>query len=198
MITLDVGCGFTEGVQIPVYADISLDLNMNQVQQGFLNKLRENGSHPLCADAVNLPIRSDCIDKIYWRAVLEHFPDPDKAVRAGIMALKDGGEVEIILPIITSHMRHYMIILFTNFPFSLHMILTALWKAHLYWKIPGVPHIRIIKPWDLEKYFDLVVWRANYYRMPFFHYPWGRLTRRLVNQRFMNDIQGQYLIRCRK
>lgn len=198
MTSIDIGCGFTEGVQIPVYADVSLDLNMNQVQQGFLAKLKANNSHPLCGDAVNLPIRSDCVDQIYWRAVLEHFPDPDKAIKDGKRILKKGGETEIILPIITSHMRHYLIILFTNFPFSLHMIVTALWRAHLYWHIPGVPHIRIIKPWDLKRYFERVEWKANYYRAPFFHFPWGRITRKLVNQRFMNDIQGQYKIRCVK
>jgi len=186
------------GVQIPAFADISLDLNMNRVDPEFLRHIKAAGSHALAADAVNLPIRSECVDKIYWRAVLEHFPDPHRAIIDGRRILKKGGETEIILPIITSHMRHYLIILLTNFPFSIHMIVTALWRAHLYWKIPGVAHIRIIKPRDLERYFDKVVWRSNFYRSPFFHRPWGHLTRLLVNQRFMNDIQGQYLIRCRK
>lgn len=198
MPSLDIGCGFTLGVQIPAFADISLDLNMNRVEPEFLKLIKDAGSHALCADAVNLPIRGDCVDKIYWRAVLEHFPDPDKAIKDGKRVLRKGGEAEIILPIITSHMRHYLIILFTNFPFSIHMIVTALWRAHLYWHIPGVPHIRIIKPWDLKRYFDQVYWQANYYRAPFFHFPWGRITRKLVNQRFMKDIQGQYKIRCIK
>lgn len=198
MVSIDIGCGFTEGVQVPVYADISIDLNMNKVQPNFLKKLKDNNSNPLCGDAVNLPIRTGIIKKIYWRAVLEHLPNPEGALIDGKRILNKNGEVEIILPIITSHMRHYLIILFTQFPFSLHLILTALKRAHKYWKIPGVPHLKIIKPWDLEKYFNQVVWKANYYRNTWFHYPWGRFTRKLVNQRFVNDIQGQYYIRCKK
>jgi hypothetical protein len=200
MTSLDVGCGFTEGVQIPVYADISLDLNMGRVEPGFLEKLRENDSHPLGASATHLPIRTGIISKIHWRAVLEHLPREvtRMGIKDGVRVLMDGGEAEIILPIITSHMRHYLIILFTNFPFSIHMILTALWRANKYWKIPGVPHVTIIKPWDLKRYFSKVIWRKDLYMMPFFHRPWGHITRKLVNGKPLRDIQGQYLIRCRK
>jgi len=200
MLEIDIGCGFTEGVQIPVYADISLDLNMNKVEPRFLEKLRDHDSNPLCASATHVPVRDELFSKVYWRAVLEHLPREvaRQGIEEGVRILKEGGEAEIILPIITSHMRHYLQILFTQFPFSLYLICVALWRAHLYWGIEGVPHVTIIKPWDLERYFSKVVWRANYYRNTWFHRPWGNLTRKLVNQRFINDIQGQYLIRCRK
>lgn len=200
MTSLDIGCGFTEGVQVPVYADISLDLNMNKVQPSFLKKIKDRDSNPVCASATHLPFRSEIVDMIYWRAVLEHLPNyiARQGIKEGVRVLKKGGEAEIVLPIITAHMKHYLVILFTQFPFSLRVIQIALWRAHLYWHIPGVPHLTIIKPRDLKPYFDKVLWRTDFYRHKWFHYPWGRLTRKLVNDRFVRDIQGQYTIRCKK
>ena len=199
--SLDVGCGFTEGVQNPVYATVSLDLNMTRVMPTFLEKIKQHGSHPLAGDACNLPIRSDTVSKIYWRALLEHLPTPEQALHEGRRALKEGGEAEIVLPIITSHMRHYIITLFTQFPFSLHVILVALWRAHLYWHIPGVPHLKIIKPWQLKAYgFSTVEWIEYRYKHKWFHNPWGHITRRLFPGAIdkLRDIQGQYTVRCLK
>jgi len=200
MISIDVGCGFTEGVQKPVYATISLDLNMTRVMPTFLEKIKQHGSHPIAGDACNLPIRDECMDRIHWRALLEHLPTPEKALLEGGRVLKSGGDADIILPIITSHMRHYIITIFTQFPFSLWVIIVALWRAHLYWHIPGVPHLKIIKPWQLEAYFSEVHWVENRYRHKWFHNPWGHITRRLfpgaIDQ--LRDIQGQYTVRCIK
>ena len=200
MTSIDVGCGFTEGVQVPVYADISLDLNMNRVQPRFLEKLRQHDSHPLCASATHLPIRSECMDQVYWNAVLEHLPHQTTidSLKDGKRVLKKGGVANVILPIITSHMRHYLTILFIQFPFSLHLIVTALFRAHKYWHIPGVPHVTDVKPRHLERVFRAVETEAIYYRNTWFHMPWGKVTRRLVNNRFIPDIQGQYHIRCIK
>lgn len=200
MTSIDIGCGFTEGVQIPVYADVSLDLNMNQVEPGFLKKLKQNNSHPLCASATHLPVRSEVMTKLYWNAVLEHLPREITvaSIFDGKRVLKKGGEAKVVLPIITSHMRHYLIILFTQFPFSIHLIVTALRRAAKYWHIPGVPHITDVKPRHLERVFNEVHTEARYYRNTWFHFPWGRLTRKLVNNRFIYDIQGQYHIRCVK
>ena len=200
-ISFDVGCGFTEGVQNPVYATISLDLNMGQVQPAFLAKLKKHDSHPMAGDACNLPIRSNVVSKLYWRAVLEHLPTPEEALTEGQRVLKRGGEAEIVLPIITSHMRHYIITLFTQFPFSLWVIITALWRAHLYWHIPGVPHLKIIKPWQLSNYgFSSVEWEEQRYRHKWFHNPWGHVTRRLFPGAIekVRDIQGQYYVVCTK
>lgn len=198
--SIDIGCGFTEGVQVPVYADVSLDLNMNQVQPSFLKKLREHKSHPLCASATHLPIRSNSMKKIHWRAVLEHLPRDItlQSIDDGKRVLKQGGEADVILPIITSHMRHYLAILFIQFPFSLYLIIVALWRAHLYWHIPGVPHITDVKPHHLKNTFKQVETTTIYYRNTWFHMPWGHITRKLVNQRFIPDIQGQYHVRCLK
>jgi ubiquinone/menaquinone biosynthesis C-methylase UbiE len=181
------------GVQIPAFATISLDLNMNKVEPEFLRLIKEAESHAVCASATHLPFRSDRVEKLYWRAILEHLPREiaRQGIKEGVRVLKSGGEAEVILPIITSHMRHYLIILFTQFPFSLVLIQLALRRARKYWGIEGVPHLTIINPWDLRPYFSKVVWRANYYRNTWFHYPWGRVTRKMVNQRFI-------LIRCRK
>lgn len=187
-----------EDVQIPAYADISLDLNMGRVQPSFLAKLRHHDSHPLGADACHLPIRNGSIKKVYWRALLEHLPAPEQALTEGRRVLKRGGEAEIILPIIVSHMRHYLVILFTQFPFSLHNIIVALWRAHLYWHIPGVPHIKQVTPDAVKRYFPDTSVKANYYRHKWFHNPWGRITRHLVNNRYIPDIQGQYYLRCIK
>jgi hypothetical protein len=197
---IDIGCGFTEGVQKPVYAEVSLDLNMNRVEPEFLRKLREKGSNAVCADAVNLPFRNEVAYKIHWRAILEHLPCEvaRKGIEEGVKVLKTGGEAEIILPIITAHMRHYLITIWTQFPFSLWVIVVALYRANKYWKIRGVPHLTIIKPRHLEKYFDKVEAQKILYRNKWFHNPWGHITRKLVNQRFIPDIQGQYFIRCIK
>lgn len=198
LVSLDVGCGFTEGVQEPKYANVSLDLNMGRVQPRFLEKLRRRGSHPLGADACHLPIRNGIIHHIYWLAVLEHLPHPEAALFEGYRVLGEGGEAEIVLPIITSHMKHYLVILFTQFPFSLWNILVALWRAHLYWHIPGVPHLKIIHPQQLKSFFRDVEYETHYYRHKWFHNPWGRVTRKIVNSRYIPDIQGQYYVRCLK
>lgn len=200
MTSIDIGCGFTEGVQVPVYADISLDLNMNQVEPAFLKKLREKNSNPLAASATHLPIRTECINELYWNAVLEHLPHiiTIDSIKDGKRALKKDGTANVILPIITSHMRHYLIILFTQFPFSLPLIITALFRARKYWHIPGVPHITDVKPRHLKRVFRKVETETVYYRNTWFHRPWGNITRKLVNNRFIPDIQGQYHIRCIK
>lgn len=199
MTSLDIGCGFTDN-QIPVYATISLDLNMDKVYPNKLRKFKENNSHPICASATHLPIRSESMDQIHWRAVLEHLPKEitSQSVQDGYRVLKKGGEAEIILPIITSHMRHYLTIIWAQFPFSLWLIWVALGKARRFWSIPGVPHLTDVKPHHLEPIFKEVKVEKNFYRNTWFHYPWGRITRKLVNDRFIPDIQGQYLIRCKK
>jgi SAM-dependent methyltransferase len=196
--SIDVGCGFTEGVQRPVYADISLDLNMDKVSPEFLRKLKANGSHPVCASALDLPFRSGLFERLFWRAILEHIPDPNIAIIDGKRILKEGGKAEIILPIITAHMRHYLIIIFTQFPFSLWTIIIALWRAHLYWHIKGVPHLTDIKPEHLDLYFSEVRITKRFYRHKWFQSPWRKFTRYLVNGRYIKDIQGQYEAICIK
>ncbi len=200
MAVLDVGCGFKMGVQNPVKADISLDLNMDKVSPEFLKLVNSLGSNAIQGDATNLPIRNGSIQRIYWNALLEHIPRQltDKTLREGQRVLKEGGEARVILPIITSHMHHYLIVLFTQFPFSIWDILVALWRAHLYWHIPGVPHLTDVKPKHLERYFSSVESQPHFYRNKWFHYPWGRITRKFVNNRWINDIQGQYHVRCLK
>jgi len=195
LVALDVGCGFMDGIQVPVYARVSLDLNMNHVEPAFLEKLNTNGCCPLNADAVNLPIRNSCIHKIHWRAVLEHFPDPHTAIMEGKRVLKNGGEAEIVLPMITSHMRHFLIIIWTQFPISIIPIAMQLWKAHLYWHQPGVPHIRDVKPKHIERYFTNVSTIAYPKTHKWFRGPWSRFTKLLTNGRELPDIQGQYLIK---
>jgi ubiquinone/menaquinone biosynthesis C-methylase UbiE len=198
--SLDVGCGFTEGVQIPVYAEVSLDLNMNRVEPSFLKKLKENNSNPVCASATNLPFRAEVFERVHWRAILEHLPRnvAREGIEEGVRVLKENGEAEVILPIITAHMKHYLVILFTQFPFSIYTILTALYRANKYWKIEGVPHLTIIKPYHFEKYFKEVLVKKIMYRNKWFHSPWSRITNKLVNGRYISDIQGQFYIRCFK
>jgi ubiquinone/menaquinone biosynthesis C-methylase UbiE len=196
--SLDVGCGFTEGVQKPVYANISLDLNMNKVSPEFLRKLKLNESHPICASACDLPFRSELFDRIFWRAILEHIPKPETAIIEGKRVLKENGKAEIILPIITAHMRHYLIIIWTQFPFSLWTIVVALWRAHLYWGIEGVPHLTDIKPEHLDYYFKEVRIIKRFYRHKWFQRPWSKITSKLVNGRYIKDIQGQFEAICRK
>lgn len=193
-----MGCGFIEGIQKPVYATISLDLNMKRVEKNFLKKLKANNSNPIGADACHLPIRSNVLDKIYWRAVLEHLPTPELALMDGRRSLKKGGKAKIVLPIITNHLYHFFIILFTQFPFSIYTVVISLWQAHKLWRIPGVPHIKDVKPHHLEHYFSKVETQTFYIRHKWFHTPWGHITLKFVNHRFIPDIQGQYHIRCIK
>jgi len=194
-LSIDVGCGFTEGVQFPADADISLDLNMGKAKPSFFKKLK----NPIAADALNLPIRSEVADIVYWRAVLEHLPDPETAITEGRRVLRYKGEARIVLPMITSHMKHYLTILFTQFPFSIPEIIHCLWRARLYWHIPGVPHIRDVKPWHLRAYFDDTSWKPHPYRHKWFYAWWGRFFRWILNGREpIRDIQGQYCVRCVK
>jgi len=200
MPSLDVGCGFKRGVQSPAGATVSLDLNMNQAEPGFLEDLRAMDSHALCGSATHLPIRAGSMDRIYWRAVLEHIPPQEcrRAIREGVRTLKQGGEAEVILPIITSHLRYCLMLMALQFPFGLWKVITILRRARRLWKIPGVPHLTDVKPWDLKPFFRRVAWVKKPYMAPWFYRPWGRFTRALVRGRFIPDIQGVYVVRCWK
>jgi len=195
--SLDVGCGFIEGNNAPIYATVSLDLNMNKVDPRFLKKLRDHGSHPLGADALNLPIRDGCLGRVYWRAVLEHLPDPMRAVIDGRRALREGGEAVVDLPMITDHMRYNLVSLFTGFPLSIVPIVAMLIDAGRYWNIPGVAHIRDVKPSHLQRYFKDVVVETQPKHHPWFRGPQARFLTKLTRGFMMPDIQGQYHVRCR-
>jgi len=195
--SLDVGCGFIEGNNAPIYATVSLDLNMRRVDPRFLAKLKEHGSHPLGADACNLPIRGGCLGRVYWRAVLEHLPDPMGAVAEGRRALRREGEAVVDLPMITDHMRYNLVSLFTGFPASVIPIVAMLIDAGRYWNIPGVAHIRDVKPHHLKRYFKEVKTEAQPKHHPWFRGPQARLLKWLTGGFVMPDTQGQYHVRCR-
>lgn len=196
-LSIDVGCGFSEGVQVPVYATVSLDLNMRLADREFIEKLRLNRSHPVCGDAQHLPIRGHIMSKIYWRAILEHLPDPDQAILEGKRVLVDEGSAEVVLPMMTSHMKYNLISLFTQFPISIIPIAKQLWKVSGYLTLRGMPHLRDIKPDYMRNYFREVEVKAYPKTHKWFKGPWARCARRLTNNRDLPDIQGQYLIRCR-
>src|SRR4030042_523570 len=194
--SLDVGCGFIEGNNAPIYATVSLDLNMSRVDPRFLEKLRRRGSHPLGAAAVSLPIRGGCLGRVYWRAVLEHLPDPMGAVAEGKRVLREGGEAVVDLPMVTDHMRYNLVSLFTGFPVSIIPIVAMLIEAGRYWRIPGVAHIRDVKPHHLKRSFREVRVEAQPKHHPWFRGPQGRLLTRITRGFVMPDIQGQYHLRC--
>lgn len=194
--SLDVGCGFIDGLYQPIYATVSLDLNMGRVEAPLLAKLRHHGSHPLGADALHLPLRSGCIRSIHWRSVLEHLPDPLSAVLEGKRVLRPGGRATIILPILENLLRYYLVALATQFPFSLPATAAAMRRTSN-WRIPGMMHLWGIRPGWLKAHFS-DVWVRKYYGChKWFSGPWRWAAELLTNGRFMPDVQGLYMVTCR-
>ena len=197
VVSADIGSGFREGGQLPIYATVSIDLNMNKAHPRFLTQLKKRGSHPLAADACNLPIRGGCLGRVYWRAVLEHLPNPIGAIVEGKRVLHKGGEAVCDLPIITNGMRYNLIVLLTGFPVSIIPIVATLIEATLYGKIPGVSHIRDVKPSHLKLFFKEIKVIKALKPHHWFRGPHTKFLAKVTHGWMMPDIQGQYHVRCK-
>lgn len=198
IVSLDIGCGYVDELLQPVYAKISLDLNMRLIQRSLLKKLRSQDSHPIGADAHHLPIRDSCVSQIYLRNILEHLEDPDMALREGKRVLVLGGLATVTLPIITNLIHLYLAELFLGFPFSVPSLVLALWRAHLYWSQPGYYHKHEIHSSYIRAHFEIIYTNEVYESHKWFRGPWRAATERLTNGRLVPNIQGLYLIICKK
>lgn len=194
MLSLDIGCGFLD-LQIPVLeADVSLDLNLDKASPSLIRKLKI----PIIGDAQNLPFRNDIFYKIYWNAILEHLPDPVKALKEGKKTLRKNGEARVKLPLITNHERRYLQYLFVAFPFSISAVLRHLIRHCRYFKIKGVRHLTEIKPSDLRPFFKKIEVKTEWGTHAWFSGRKGRLLKKLLKCEPIHDPQGQYIIRCIK
>jgi len=195
-VSVDVGCGYVDGVLQPVYATVSLDLNMRRVERPLLRRIRARGSHPLGADAHHLPLRDRCAAHVYLRAILEHLEDPEAAMKETRRVLIPGGAADVILPIVTNLVKLYLIELFVEFPFSVPSIVVALWRAHLYWGQPGYYHRREVSPSHLRAHFGIILVRTVYESHKWFRGPWRGATEILTGGRFIPSPQGLYVAHC--
>jgi len=195
MLSLDIGCGFLDRIQNPeTKSDVSLDLNLDKSSIHFIEKLNT----PIIGDAQNLPFRKEIFYTIFWNAVLEHLPNPIRALQDGKRVLRKEGKANIKLPVITNHERRFLQYLFIAFPFSILSVIRHLIRRFKYFRINGVKHLKEIKPSDLKPFFKNLDVKIEWGTHAWFVGRKGKLLKRLIKCEPIHDPQGQYLIQCIK
>jgi len=190
-VSIDIGCGFNSQIHYPNDADISLDINLHLADEEFLDMIKT----PLIASAEDLPFRDGVASKIWWRAVMEHLPRPIKALEDGKRVLRREGEGEVVIPIEVSHQRHYLKILFTQFPFSIPDVVACMRRMSPHLGIRGFPHASDVRPKHIAQIFPQNKVEPVYYRHKWFYGWWGRIIRRLLGGREpVHDSQGYYRV----
>ena len=194
MISIDIGCGYDNKDHSPSGADVNLDLNLGK-DPAFLYFI----DNPVIASAEDLPFRLGIAYKLYLKAILEHLPYPFKALVDAHNVLRPGGVAEIELPIISSHGRGFLRILFFEFPFSILPVYRNLKHYRDNLKVKGMAHIRDVKPGHVLSLFRCGQIEVFYGRHKWFMWFWGRWIRRLLNNREpIRGHQGVYRMVLKK
>ena len=97
-IVLDIGCGsgryvdiFKEKAAIPLAID-----NSNAIDTSKKNLINySNKILFIQADALNLPLKKECIDFAYSIGVLHHTPSPENGILEAFRVIKPGGELAV-------------------------------------------------------------------------------------------------------
>ena len=196
LIRVDVGCGYRGDLHYPnLDFELFVEPFLNNSNDEWISLLRSNGA-PIMASAQDLPFRKGVLDEVQCRAVMEHLPKPQEALRDFRYVLKKGGKMLIIIPIITNHFKHYLALLFIAFPFGIIEVVGLMKRMSGHYMDAGLAHISDVKPKDVKPYFKNVKVYAHYYRHKIFYGWWGRFIKRFITQgrEPMKDIQGYYTV----
>jgi len=187
MISLDLGCGYIPNLHEPIIdSTISIDINLHKAP--WVSVLR----NPIIASAEAIPIKSNSIHKAYLKAILEHLPHPWIALEEVKRIARRNAQIIITLPIVASHQKYWLKILFTHFPFSLIKIIKALWRHRKHESEEGWNHRYEIIPHLISHYFSIKRVQQHYHRHTWFQYPPFRNLFKWRN--VPRDIQGEWWI----
>ncbi len=88
---LDIGCGEDIILGASPFPRVSLDIADVRLTR-FTNRDR------VCGDAMRLPFRAGSCSAIVLSAILEHLPDPGRALSEAARVLAPGGRVIVVIP----------------------------------------------------------------------------------------------------
>ena len=126
---------------------------------------------------------------------MEHLSKPYKALANFKYISKYNGKITIIVPIITNHFKHYLILMFIAFPYGIYEVLKLMKRITRHYKEDGLPHVTVIKPENITPYFRKSKVISHFYRHKWFYGYFGRIVRRFTNGKEpIKDIQGYYEI----
>lgn len=198
-LSIDIGCGYRGDIHYPnLKCNILLEPFLIYSSKEWIKILRDNGN-PIIADAEYVPIRKNVIFYCQCRAVMEHLKNPLRALWNMKYIIKRNGLINIIIPIMTSHFKHYLKLLFIAFPYGVYEVYLCMNRMMKHYHDEGLSHISDIKPNDLTKYFKRFKVIPHYYRSKIF-YSWsGKLFHLITRGKEpIHDIQGYYEIRLWK
>ena len=147
MVTLDLGCGFVEGLQASIQDAVGIDLNF---QSGKVMV-----DHPITGDVNYVPLRRTCVDFVHAHAILEHLPMPQLCLNEMKRVMRAGAQGSILLPVDSYSIRQVLGRFIKEFPFSLPWVMDKLIRSVTLWKIPGLLHVSQIEIEDIEKWFKV-------------------------------------------
>lgn len=99
---LDLGCSFGEQAMMIArlgYKVVGVDLSKKRI--GFLNRLSKKEKldcNGIAGDIKKLPFKKNFFDCVVATEVLEHIPDPQKAIDEAFRVLKPGGKACVSVP----------------------------------------------------------------------------------------------------
>lgn len=146
-VVLDIGCG--SGVQIRALGlenpnlIIGMDVNRNALL--YAKKKEITHSEFIIADAQQLPLKEQTVDKIICAEVIEHLNNPDQLITESQRVLKEDGVIVISTP--NDH--------------SIWGIYEFLWDVCGSGRNYGETHLKFFSVKDLEMYFKSFRTRSN-------------------------------------
>ena len=197
---IDVGCGYRGDLHYPnLGMDVFIEPFLNNACVEWIKILRENGN-PIIASAEDLPFRGGICDQLQCRAVMEHLPKPFKALANFKFVVKTGGLIEITIPMITNHFKHYLLLIFIAFPFGIIEVKGLMVRMTKHYHHDGLAHVSDVKPHNLTPFFSRSEVITETYRHKLFYGWWGKLIKKYITQgrEPIRDIQGTYTVRLWK
>lgn len=97
---LDIGGGFKFQKGLSKYKKLFKDSNYRTLD------IEEKYNPDIIGDIINIPLKDKSIDAIICKAVLEHVPEPQKAVKEIYRVLKKEGKCFIYVPFLYPYHAH--------------------------------------------------------------------------------------------
>lgn len=91
-IILDIGSGYPFQKEMSKYKELFKNSRYYSLDYTFKYK------PDIVGDIQNLPLKDEAVDAVICKAVLEHVPEPQKAVEEMYRVLQDGGKLFAYLP----------------------------------------------------------------------------------------------------